>query len=74
MTLPLQGLRLVDLSRQLPGPYCSMMLADPQVRHREMIVTLSDTPGGIRKPPATFGEHTDEVLAEIGKFRETGVV
>jgi len=68
-----------------------MMLADPQVRHREMIVTiddptrgkqrtlgmpitLSDTPGGIRKPPATFGEHTDEVLAEIGKFRETGVV
>jgi alpha-methylacyl-CoA racemase len=28
MLLPLQGLRLVDLSRQLPGPYCSMMLAD----------------------------------------------
>jgi crotonobetainyl-CoA:carnitine CoA-transferase CaiB-like acyl-CoA transferase len=46
-----------------------------------MPIKLSDTPGGIRTPPATFGEHTDEVLAEIGysgaeigKFRETGVV
>ena len=28
LKLPLEGLRLVDLSRQLPGPYCSMMLAD----------------------------------------------
>jgi crotonobetainyl-CoA:carnitine CoA-transferase CaiB-like acyl-CoA transferase len=28
MLLSLQGLRLVDLSRQLARPYCSMMLAD----------------------------------------------
>ncbi|MGH7805720.1 MAG: CoA transferase, partial [Candidatus Binatia bacterium] len=26
--LPLQGLRCLDLSRQLPGPYCSWLLAD----------------------------------------------
>ncbi|HVN86012.1 MAG TPA: CaiB/BaiF CoA-transferase family protein [Candidatus Binatia bacterium] len=27
-TTPLRGLRLLDLSRQLPGPFCSTMLAD----------------------------------------------
>jgi len=28
MTAPLQGLTVLDLSRQLPGPLCSMLLAD----------------------------------------------
>jgi crotonobetainyl-CoA:carnitine CoA-transferase CaiB-like acyl-CoA transferase len=28
MTPALEGIRVVDLSRMLPGPYCSMMLAD----------------------------------------------
>jgi len=28
MTTPLRNLKLLDLSRQLPGPFCSMMLAD----------------------------------------------
>lgn len=28
MTSALQGIRILDLSRMLPGPYCSMMLAD----------------------------------------------
>src|SRR5258708_7887537 len=28
MTDALQGVRILDLSRMLPGPYCSMMLAD----------------------------------------------
>jgi crotonobetainyl-CoA:carnitine CoA-transferase CaiB-like acyl-CoA transferase len=29
-------------------------------------VKFSDTPGAIRRPPPMLGEHTDEVLAEIG--------
>src|ERR1700720_4188013 len=28
MTTALEGIRILDLSRMLPGPYCSMMLAD----------------------------------------------
>ncbi|OPX84817.1 MAG: Formyl-coenzyme A transferase [Pelotomaculum sp. PtaB.Bin104] len=28
MTMPLKGIRVLDLSRLLPGPFCSMILAD----------------------------------------------
>jgi crotonobetainyl-CoA:carnitine CoA-transferase CaiB-like acyl-CoA transferase len=28
MTLPLEGIRVLDLSRLLPGPFCSLLLAD----------------------------------------------
>jgi crotonobetainyl-CoA:carnitine CoA-transferase CaiB-like acyl-CoA transferase len=30
-------------------------------------VKLSATPGRIRRPAPTLGQHTDEILAEIGK-------
>jgi len=61
-------------------------LADPQVRHRGMVIDtrepsgpgitlgtpikLSDTPASLRTPPAKFGEHTDAVLAALGYDRE----
>jgi crotonobetainyl-CoA:carnitine CoA-transferase CaiB-like acyl-CoA transferase len=73
------------------------VLEDPQVRAREMVceleregtkvpllgipIKLSETPGRIETPPARFGEHTDEVLGELGfdaaaiaGLRDRGVV
>ena len=43
---------------------------------------VGDTPGAVRTPPPTLGQHTNDVLAtdlglgaeEIAKLREAGVV
>ncbi len=66
------------------GPVATLeeAFADPQLRHRGMVVSmdtpagptrffgppikLSETPASIRTPPAGLGAHTDEVLASLG--------
>lgn len=39
MTLPLEGIRVLDLSRLLPGPFCSLLLAD----YGAEVVKVEDT-------------------------------
>lgn len=48
MTTPLRNLKMLDLSRQLPGPFCSMMLADLGVD--VLIVASPKDPMGLGMP------------------------
>jgi crotonobetainyl-CoA:carnitine CoA-transferase CaiB-like acyl-CoA transferase len=74
------------------------VFADPQVQHRQMLLThrtadgtvvqqagialkLSDTPGSVRHLGPRLGQHTDEVLSELGyaqddreRLRAQGIV
>jgi formyl-CoA transferase/CoA:oxalate CoA-transferase len=52
-----------------------------RIRTTAIPVTLSETPGTMHLPPPLLGQHTDEVLAEVGctpeaiaRWRELGVV
>ena len=48
MTLPLAGLKCLDLSRQLPGPFCSMLLADLGVD--VLVISAPNDPLGVGIP------------------------
>ena len=56
MTVPLQGITVLDLSRLLPGPFCSQMLADFGAE----VIKVEDTGRGdyLRDFPPKLGRHS----------------
>ena len=40
------------------------------IRNIGVPVKLSDTPGGLRRPAPTLGQHTDETLRQLGRSEE----
>jgi|tagenome__1003787_1003787.scaffolds.fasta_scaffold20971836_1 formyl-CoA transferase/CoA:oxalate CoA-transferase len=38
----------------------------PDLRTQGIAIKLHETPGSIRRPPPLLGEHTDEILSELG--------
>ena len=59
--LPLTGLRMLDLSRLLPGPYCSLIFADLGAD----VVKVEEPQGGdyLRHLPPTVGENSAAFIA-----------
>ncbi len=58
MSLPLKNIKVLDLSRMLPGPYCSMILADLGAE----IIHINDPRFAYANPPPFF---------QKGRFRES---
>ena len=85
--VPCSPVNTIDTVLGLPQMQHRQMVVDvprddlPGLRLPGIAIKLGDTPGTIRRPPPKLGEHTDEVLAEVGfgaeeivGMREKGVV
>jgi crotonobetainyl-CoA:carnitine CoA-transferase CaiB-like acyl-CoA transferase len=67
MSLPLSGVTVLDLSRVLAGPYCTMVLGDPGAD----VIKVERLPGGDSRQAAEMGLVdilADDVGAELARF------
>lgn len=67
--LPLEGIRIVDLSRLLPGPYCSLILADLGAE----VVKVEDPAGGdtLRQMPPALGEGSSAAFHALNRNKKS---
>ncbi len=85
--VPCSPVNTLDTVLSLPQVMHRSMVVDvprdeiPDLRLPGIAIKLSDTPGSIRRPPPTLGEHTDDVLRALGydeerlnQLRSSGVV
>jgi crotonobetainyl-CoA:carnitine CoA-transferase CaiB-like acyl-CoA transferase len=85
--VPCSPVNTLDTVLNLPQVLAREMVVEtprddiPDLRLPGIAVKLTDTPGSVRLPPPSLGQHTDEVLSALGydgdqiaAMRETGVV
>jgi len=85
--VPCSPINTIDTVLALPQVLQQELVIDlprediPDLRMPGIAIGLSETPGSARMPPPRLGEHTDEVLTELGydaegiqQLRATGVV
>ncbi len=69
MSLPLEGIRVLDLSRLLPGPYCTLILADLGAD----VVKVEDPDGGdyIRQMPPHLGDEGSALFHALNRNKKS---
>jgi crotonobetainyl-CoA:carnitine CoA-transferase CaiB-like acyl-CoA transferase len=70
--VPASSINSIDKVVQLPQTIQQELVVEiphpdiPDLKTQGMAIKLSDTPGAIRLPPPKLGEHTDQLLMDLG--------
>src|SRR5207237_9147255 len=67
--MPLEGIRVLDLTRQAPGPYCTMLLGDLGAD----VIIVEEAPGAGRRMEMGMSERTHAFWALNRNKRSVGV-